>query len=296
MLNRRERGSTQTSLRCDEKTLLVAQDEPKSAASPTLRGVSRRSALGAGDCVWQNWQTMRTGRGSKYLSASAVLIFCATEARAEPPPVDSESAPFGASGELQAPNLMPLEPEFDRSPGWSMGLEGYAGFAVLSTEAGGHAQALAGGLSRFQVGYFQAGGFLEATDGGEHHWRSVGGFVGAFLPYRHWVDFEFAGGVSARTYRNSNVRYGPDGYEATTQALLLRAGFSDRSDEGLFGFRLGAQISATFDLERHNRTWQYELASTGSDPNIVSGATKVGGFSVGIAVTAGFDIGRNPAP
>jgi hypothetical protein len=217
-------------------------------------------------------------------------------------PVAAQMGPAGPgvvapddAGELQAPVLWPLEPEFDRAPGWSIGLDAYAGFAVLGTSDGGYSHAFLGGLSRFQWSYLQIGAFIETTDGGEQHWRSIGGFAGAFIPFRHWVDFEFAAGAAARTYREDSFRYGPDGYEATTPALTFRAGFSDRSLDGLFGFRLGGHLTGAIDLDRQERAWRYELETTEGDVRSVSGATKIGGVSVGIAVTAGFDIGRKPA-
>lgn len=240
---------------------------------------------------------MRVNRPLNAFTAAAVPFLCAAWGWAQQAaPPGFERPTLGASEQFEAAGLTPADPEFDRSPGWSAGLEGYAGFAVVSTEDGGHAQALIGAVTRVQVSYFTAGAFLEATDGGDHHWRSVGGFAGAVLPYRNWVDFELSGGVAARTYRNSDVRFGPDGYEATSPALLLRAGFSDRSgDEGLLGFRLGGLLYATFDLEHHERSWRYAFRSDQGQERFRSGVLKVGGFSAGLAVTAGFDFGVNPS-
>lgn len=205
---------------------------------------------------------------------------------------ESPSEADTARLELAGPVVWPLSPALDRAPGWSIGLDAYAGLAVLSTRDGALSHAVFGGLSRFQWQYFQAGGLIEVSDPGEGQWRSIGGFVGAFVPFRHWVDFEFAGGLAARTYRDTSLRYGPDGYEATTPALTLRAGFSDRSSNELFGMRLGGHLAAAFDLTRHERPWTYDFESTTGETRSLQGQTRVGGFSLGLAVTAGFDIGR----
>lgn len=197
------------------------------------------------------------------------------------------------SGELQAPTIWPLEPVFDTAPGWSIGLDGYAGLAVLSSEEGGAAHAFFGGISRFQLSYFQIGASLESSDGADDKWRSIGAFVGAFVPFRHWVDFELAAGLAARTYRNESRRYGSDGFEATSPALTLRAGFSDRAVDDLFGVRLGGHIAAAIDLEHHSRPWRY-VVETDAFREVVTGESQIGGVSVGLALTAGFDIGRKP--
>jgi hypothetical protein len=235
---------------------------------------------------------MKSARGSLgIVTTMALVLFAAAKGAAQ---TAEESAEFDSpSGEL-TPTIFPLEPEFDSSPGWSIGLEAYGGLAVLSTEDGGHAHAILGGLSRFQLGYFQLGGFIESTDGGENHWSAIGGFAGAFIPYRHWVDFEFTAGLAARRYREEAVRYGPDGYEATSPALLLRAGFSDRALDDLFGVRLGGHLTAMIDLERHERPWTYTAETSDGEVRTVTGESAVGGFSVGIGLTAGFDIGRKP--
>lgn len=202
-------------------------------------------------------------------------------------------AELDGSGERLGPTIWPLEPVFDRSPGWSIGLDAYAGLAVLSTSDGEAAHGFVGGLSRFQLSYFQIGATLESSDGDDDRWRSIGGFVGAFIPFKHWVDFEFAAGLAARTYRNDSRRYGADGYEATSPSLTLRAGVSDRAADDLFGFRLGGHLAASIDLERHTRPWAY-VVETEEISRRVTGESRVGGISIGLAVTAGFDIGRKP--
>ncbi|HEY8946566.1 MAG TPA: hypothetical protein VIM73_20080 [Polyangiaceae bacterium] len=239
---------------------------------------------------------MKHGRAKWFVAMAPWLSLYSGEALAQPgaelqPPI---GPPAEDASELEAPMIWPLEPVLERNPGWSIGIDAYAGFAVVSTADGGYSHALVGGLSRFQWHYLQFGGFIETTDGGEHHWRSIGGFAGAFIPFRHWVDFEFAAGVASRRYREDSSRYGPDGYEATSPALTLRAGFSDRSIDGLFGLRLGGHLAAAFDLERHERSWRYEFETSDGELRTVAGSTKVGGFSVGLAVTAGFDIGKKP--
>lgn len=237
---------------------------------------------------------MKIGWSSKCLGVSALLpvFLVAAQASAQPAGAEPPEVDYGDSDEFGGAVPLPLSPRFDDAPGWSIGLDAYAGFAVISTNDGGYAHGLVGGISRFQWRYLQVGGFLEVTDGGEHHWRSIGGFAGAFVPFRNWVDFEFAAGIASRTYRDDSFRYGPDGYEATTPALTLRAGFSDRSIDGLFGLRLGAHIAAAFDFKRENRPWQYDFETSDGEIRSVSGTTRAGGFSIGLAMTAGFDIGR----
>lgn len=192
------------------------------------------------------------------------------------------------------PRLLPLKPVFDEKPGWAIGLEAYGGFAMTATGEGSTANALVGGLSRFRFGYFEVGGTLEVSDNADNHWRSVGAFVGGFVPFRHWVDFELAAGAAARTYRDSNRRYGPDGYEATLPALTLRAAVSDRTGSDLFGVRLGGQILATFDLGRETRPWAYDAETSQGDIRHFEGESDIGGVTIGLALTAGFDIGRKP--
>ena len=192
------------------------------------------------------------------------------------------------------PSFFPLKPVFDPKPGWAIGLEAYGGFAMTSTKEGATANALVGGLSRFRLGYFELGGVLEVSDNADNHWRSVGGFVGAFVPYRHWVDFEFAVGAAARTYRDANLRYGPDGFESTLPALTLRAAVSDRTSSELFGIRLGGQLLAAVDLRRDKPPWAYDVETSAGDVRHLQGESSVGGVTIGLAVTAGFDIGRKP--
>lgn len=235
---------------------------------------------------------MNAGRRFLCLGAAALgSLLTAPRASAQEEPF---SATDTASHELQGSGVWALAPRFDQAPGWSIGIDAYAGIAVLSTADGGVAHGVVGGISRFQLGYLQLGGLLESSDGGENQWRSLGAFAGAFIPFRHWVDFEFAAGVAARTYRDPRKRYGPDGYEATSPALLFRAGVSDRAVDGLFGLRLGGHIAAAIDLERHVRPWQYTIETPDGDVRTITGSSKVGGFSVALAVTAGFDIGRKP--
>lgn len=239
---------------------------------------------------------MKAGRGSSSVYAAALVVLTLTlgARQASAQTVTGVETELDTSGERLGPTIWPLKPVFDRSPGWSIGLDAYAGLAVLSTGDGGVAHGFVGGISRFQLSYFQIGASLESSDGEDDKWRSIGGFVGAFIPFKHWVDFEFAAGLSARTYRNDSRRYGADGYEATSPSLTLRAGVSDRAVDDLFGIRLGGHLTAGIDLERHTRPWRY-VVETEEVSQVVTGESEVGGISVGLAITAGFDIGRKPA-
>jgi hypothetical protein len=115
------------------------------------------------------------------------------------------------------------------APGFSLGLAAYGGLALLVTRDTNRPHALAGVLSRARYGYAEIGAVIELSDRAPDEWRSVGGFVGAWLPYRNWVDFELAAGLAYRRYLSTDHRYGAAGYEVQSPALTLRLGLSDRS-------------------------------------------------------------------
>lgn len=174
-------------------------------------------------------------------------------------------------------------------PGFSLGLGAYGGLALLMTRDVNRPHTVAGVLSRARYGYFELGAVIELTDAAPDEWRSVGGFVGAWLPYRSWVDFELAAGFAMRRYLNSDPRYGAAGYDVQSPAVTLRLGVSDRSSEALFGARIGAEILAAWDLQRRDAVWQYQTGPD-ADPVMLTGATPVSGFSIGLALSAGFDV------
>lgn len=199
-------------------------------------------------------------------------------------------APARPSDELWQPTASSEGIALESSPGFSLGLGAYGGLALLMTRDANRPHALAGVLSRARYGYAELGAVIELTDAAPDEWRSVGGFVGAWLPYRNWVDFELAAGFAVRRYLSSDPRYGAAGYEVQSPALTLRLGVSDRSSEALFGARIGAEILAAWDLRRRDAGWQYQTGPD-ADPVTLSGATRVSGFSIGLALSTGFDVG-----
>src|SRR5512145_2964383 len=70
----------------------------------------------------------------------------------------------------------------DTHSGWSVGLEGYTGMGTLFTAEGTKGHVIAGGVSRLRISYVEAGGVLEISDESTERWRSIGGFLGAYLP------------------------------------------------------------------------------------------------------------------
>jgi hypothetical protein len=187
-----------------------------------------------------------------------------------------------------------VEIEFDDEPGWSAGLDGFVGLSTLfGTDTRG-AYSLGGGLLRGRYRYVSLGAFFEATDslasGGK--WQSLGGFAGAWLPYKNWVDFEFAARVGGRKFTDRDPRFGPSGYEFWGSTLGFSAGVSDRARKGEWGGRIGAMLVGTYDLKQRDRPWRWE----GIDPDtgavtVSSGQSHIGGFSVALLVTLGLDVG-----
>lgn len=171
-------------------------------------------------------------------------------------------------------------------PGWSLGLESYAGLGVLADQDGSRGHSLAGGISRLRISYFEAGGELEVSDLSGVRWRKAGGFVGAFLPLVNWVDLDATFGLAQRSYSNPDTRYGSGGLALKTTTLTFRLGFSDRVIDELFGLRLGAALLFDADLKRQAAHWTYSQPGQQD----VSGDTRVGGFSTAVVVTLGFDV------
>jgi hypothetical protein len=172
-----------------------------------------------------------------------------------------------------------------RNPGISLGLEPYAGIAVLAGGDGSRGHGIAGGVSRLRLGYLELGASLEASDSALVWWRQVGGFVGAYLPMAHWVDFDTSLGLAQRNYVSSDTRYGPGGFDVRGPALTYRIGVSDRPVGDRFGLRLGAAMLFGIDLKRYEGQWSLE-----SRAGTVTGVMHVGGVSVGLVACVGFDV------
>jgi hypothetical protein len=180
------------------------------------------------------------------------------------------------------------------NPGWSLGLESYAGLAVLATGDGTRGHGIVGGLSRLRLKYFEMGARLEVSDLATVRWQQVGGFVGAYLPITNWVDIDTTVGLAQRTYLSPDVRYGAGGMDVHDPAITLRLGFSDRPVDGLFGLRVGAALLVDIDLKHSEAAWTYNPDGR----NIVTGTTAIGGASVGLVICLGLDVAfrRPPRP
>ncbi|HWA74184.1 MAG TPA: hypothetical protein VG937_17695 [Polyangiaceae bacterium] len=181
------------------------------------------------------------------------------------------------------------EIRLDTPPGFSLGLGAYGGLALLMAAGESRPHTIGGVLSRARYGYVELGALLELTERNQDEWRSVGGFAGAWLPYRNWIDVELAAGFAYRRYLNSDPRYGAGGYDIKAPSFLLRIGISDRTSEGSLGARLGGELVAAMDIGKREAEWRYDLG-TGAEARVFRGTTPVGGFSIGIAVSAGFDV------
>ncbi len=184
-----------------------------------------------------------------------------------------------------------LEPEWTgyhlkSSPGVSLGLETYAGLAVMADSDGSRGHGVAGGLSRLRISYFELGAGLEISDLQLVRWRQAGGFIGAYLPLVNWVDIDTTVGIAQRTYLNGDERYGAGGLDLRSPTVTFRLGFSDRLIDEQLGFRLGAALLVDADVKHQQASWQY---SQQGQPT-ASGVTNVGGFSAGLVVCLGFDV------
>jgi hypothetical protein len=178
----------------------------------------------------------------------------------------------------------------NRAPGTAVSLGAYAGIALLSTREKANAHMFAGALARWRIDYVQLGGYLEVSDRVQDEWRTLGGFVGGVIPFQNWVDIELALGAGVRRYQNPSQRYGPGGYSLKTPTLGVRAGFSDRSSRSTFGIRFGAEFLLNVDLGQRSANWQYRYTDAMDAEQVVSGVTRVGGVSVGLAVNGSFEV------
>jgi len=198
------------------------------------------------------------------------------------------------------PQIEPIwPPRLVQSPGWFGGLEAYGGLLALGGADTRGAYAFAGGQLRLRYDYYELGGWFDVSDRGKAKtdgFRSFGGFVGAWLPYRGWVDFEIAASIGARTWMSDDSRYGSDGYDVTSPTLGLRLGVSDRTSSfSALAARIGGQLVFSYDLSSSDEPWEVTRQSEGESVTD-SGVTKVGGFTLGLALVIGFDYGRAITP
>ena len=190
--------------------------------------------------------------------------------------------------------------KLDNPRALGFGIDAYGGIGMEFSGGDDRAHMVGGGLARLRLGYFQVGGTFELTDSGENHslgeakiehWRAFGGFAGVMLPYHHWVDVDATLGVEARTYVNSSTIYGANGLSASLPALTLRFGVSDRVTHKLVSPRLGAAMVFTADLEHRDAPWHYRYQSANGTVSESSGTTAIGGVSIVLVLTVGFEVG-----
>lgn len=238
--------------------------------------------------IWQHAEGSRAPeivRRLGCLMTTVGLLIAATRpafAQTATDEVSSASAPLrGAAHRITGIHL-------DAQSGWSVGMEGYVGLATVSTTDGTKGHAVAGGVSRARFGYAEIGGRLEMSDVDGERWRMVGGFAGAYLPLTNWVDIDTSVGLGVREYVSKDRRYGPGGVSARTPTLTLRIGVSDRTIEGLLGPRLGAALLIGIDLKHHDAQWTYKIP----EMETMTGATRLGGVTVGLVMSVGLDVAR----
>lgn len=233
---------------------------------------------------------------SATLLGIAVLGFASAGAAQAPAPA-APVAPALAAEDPEEDQVPPIpigdsSPRLDDASGFGLGLEAYGGLALLmSDKANSHA--MVGAVSRVRFGFVQLGAVLELSDNSEGRWRSVGAFAGAYLPFRNWVDFDAALGFALRHHINPDERYGSGGYDVNFPAITFRLGFSDRTSEEPLAARFGGGIVAAFDIGRKDVNWRYENVGD-AGAMVVEGTSTVGGTSLGLIFTAGFDVGVKP--
>lgn len=180
----------------------------------------------------------------------------------------------------------------DEGSGTSLGIEGYAGLSVLTASGSRRGHLVAGGLLRTRVKRFEFGGTFEQSDYSDGKWRSVGGYLGYFLPYVNWVDVDSSVGFAYRRYENHDRRYGSHGAVASVPSLTFRVGISERSAHSIFALRLGAALFTQVDLTRKDVSWSYEIDGT----VFGAGTTAFGGTTIGLMMNLGFDFAFRSAP
>jgi hypothetical protein len=173
-------------------------------------------------------------------------------------------------------------------PGLALGVEAYGGNAVLVTSDDNRAHVHGGGQLRIRYSHFLLGGAAEISEINTERWRSLGGFVGAWLPCYRWVDFEATAGIAIRRLQNADERYGQGGYDVTTPALTLRFGLSDPTSERRLRGRIGFALTAAIDLSRPHVAWQYPL-HPGPEALVTRGSVEPGGLTIGFVLTVGLE-------
>jgi hypothetical protein len=125
----------------------------------------------------------------------------------------------------------------------------------------------------------------------QEHFRTVGGFAGAWLPFSRWVDVDAALGLAWRLYENPSTIYGSRGLREDTSLLTFRLGVSSRSSARLVAARVGAALVVTADVDPRDVAWQRTYLLLDGSEGETRGTTPIGGLTVGLTVGAGFEIG-----
>jgi hypothetical protein len=221
-------------------------------------------------------------------AALGFLLIGVTESVAAEPALDDASLAQSGQGDgTQTPRRI-TGVKLDYHSGWSAGLEGYAGLTTYSNTEGSNAHALAGGMARLRWQFLVIGAMAETSDYTNERWRSLGGSVGAFLPFTNWIDVDASVGLAMRNYLSTDRRYSDHGTEAKVPSLALRLGVSDRPLETLIGPRLGAALLIGIDLKQRDVTWSYEYAGK----TRAAGVTTFGGVTAGLVVGFGLEVAR----
>jgi hypothetical protein len=159
------------------------------------------------------------------------------------------------------------------------------------------AYAFVGGQLRVRYDHYGAGAYYEASDksgDSPDRFQAFGGFIGAWLPYRGWLDFEISAAIGARNYKNNDPKYEDGGYDVSSPTLGLRLGVSDRtSSYDTAAARIGGQLVFTYDLNPSEEAWETTNAHESGELETKNGSTRVGGYTLAIAMVIGFDLAKS---
>jgi len=181
-------------------------------------------------------------------------------------------------------------PKLATPPLWSTGVDGYAGIGVIDQSEVG-SMALAGVRGRLRYRGFELGGLWEGVDVPQGTLRRTGGSLGVILPFHYWVDVEAAALLSRSSYLDDDPRYGAEGLHVKVPTLGFRLGVSSRQGDRL-GMRLGTFLAFNYDLVERRVPWTMQSEENGQ-LLFDSGNTRVGGWSMLMAVAVGFDVERD---
>lgn len=172
-------------------------------------------------------------------------------------------------------------------PAWSVSLDGLAGLGRLGMRGHDDAHPVLGGMLRGRAGRIELGAYADWIPLTVESAWDAGGMVGAYVPFRRWLDFEAAGTLGLRSYASTDRAYGPSGYAVRTTAAGLRVGASGRAGDALGG-RIGAMLIVSVDLAPRDLPWHQQPDAY--DPRGERGVRRIGGVDVLMAMTFGLDV------